>query len=73
MTALFAIAMFVTACVVFNAEKLAFITYPTDQMGRKCTQDTPKFNYLYFTSANDPTKRLCVSECPTGNEDRLKC
>ena len=46
--------MFVTACVVFNADKLAFITYPTDQMGRKCTQDNPAFNYLYFASSNDP-------------------
>lgn len=56
-TALFAIAMFVTACVVFNGQKLAYITYPTDGMGRKCTLDNPIYNYLYFTSTNDPVNK----------------
>mgnify|MGYP007068602151 FL=1 len=45
--------MFVLACVVFNQQKLQYITYPTDGMGRKCTLDSPDFNYLYFTSVQD--------------------
>ncbi len=53
-TAIFAIAMFVTACVVFNNQKLAYMTYPTDGEGHKCTLDNPTYNYLYFTTINDP-------------------
>lgn len=45
--------MFVLACVVFNGDKLAYITYPTDRMGRKCTLDNQMYNYLYFTAPND--------------------
>ena len=36
------------------------MTYPTDSMGRKCTLDNPKFNYLYFTNINDHVHKSIV-------------
>lgn len=72
-TTIFALAMLGLAIYCFRPQKLAEMTYPTDQEGRHCTLDHSSYDYLYFTSVTDPSKRLCVSECPTGHETRLKC
>ncbi len=50
--------MFLIAIFNFNLDALQKMTYPTDQMGRHCTLDNANFNYLYFTSSNDPVRMM---------------
>lgn len=73
-TAVFALALFVTACIQMNPDNLANMTYPTDSMGRKCTKDNPNYNYLYFTSIKDQVQGTiyyrqneCV--CPSAQKE----
>lgn len=65
--------MFITALVTLNMSALQKMTYPTDSQGRHCTLDNNNFNFLYFPTPNNPTKRLCLAKCPTGSENRLDC
>ena len=53
-TTIFAVTIFIASIILLDAEKLRIITYPTDGVGHKCTLDNPNYNYLYFTSFNDP-------------------
>jgi hypothetical protein len=53
-TSIFAIAMLGTAIASLDLNNLQKMTYPTDQEGRHCTLDNANYNYLYFTSSNDP-------------------
>ena len=56
LTILFAISMLGLAIYSFRPRKLAEMTYPTDQQGRHCTLDHSTYDYLYFTSVDDPVK-----------------
>lgn len=50
----FSIFMLIIAIITFDINKLSRSTYPTDIEGRLCTYDNREYNYLYFTSLNDP-------------------
>lgn len=72
-TSIFALTMFVIALVCLNLPALQKMTYPTDSQSRHCTLDNANYNYIYFTTPNNADRRVCVSSCPTGNENALSC
>jgi hypothetical protein len=72
-TSLFAITMLGIAIAKLNLPALQKMTYPTDSQGRHCTLDNANFNYLYFPSPKNPTRRLCLAQCPKGTESKLDC
>jgi hypothetical protein len=47
---IFALSMFIGACVSLNREHLSMISYPTDSDGRRCGRDLPDHSYVYFTN-----------------------
>lgn len=54
------------------------MTYPTDGEGHKCTLDNPTYNYLYFTTINDPVhiihkSRAKDSALPNAPMERKLC
>lgn len=56
------------------------VIFPSDSDGHICGFDYPAYPYLYFGDLKDmvefgltQSKRLCVSRCPTLQDDRLKC
>lgn len=51
------------------------MTYYVDAESNICGFDekTQKHPLVYFTSVNDPTKRLCVSKCPKAGDKSLDC
>lgn len=54
--------MFIAAIICLDLSSLQRMTYPTDQQGRHCTLDNSNYNYLYFSSSNDPVIQLIFSQ-----------
>lgn len=49
------------------------MTYPNDIEGNLCGWDAQAYKILYYTTIDDPSKRLCVKSCPKGDESSLDC
>lgn len=69
--------MFITACVLFNKARLMRANYPVDSKGNVCLYDRTDSDqirpFLYFNDPNDVSgSRLCVSDCPTG-QNQVQC
>ena len=58
------ITILILALIFFTPYTISRWRYVSDSAGKTCGQDNPHFPYLYFASINDPSKRLCLSECP---------